>query len=116
MRGRGQSIALGTGTDHYQPAKKQFEITRRLLELFAEFRGLEFSITTKGTLILRDLDLLRRNGGPRALRYLGSSYSPSQSQLELPSAAAEASLQVPFALTPLSLPVAPTLVHFVSPL
>jgi DNA repair photolyase len=60
-RDRGQSIALGTATDPYQPAEKQFEITRRLLEVFAEFRGLEFSITTKGTLILRDLDLLRRN-------------------------------------------------------
>jgi DNA repair photolyase len=60
-RDRGQSIALGTATDPYQPAEKQFEITRRLLEVFAEFRGLEFSITTKSTLVLRDLDVLRRN-------------------------------------------------------
>jgi DNA repair photolyase len=60
-RDRGQPIALGTATDPYQPAERQFEITRRLLEVFAEFEGLEFSITTKGVLILRDLDLLRRN-------------------------------------------------------
>ena len=58
-RDRGQSIALGTATDPYQPAEKQFEITRRMLEVFAGFGGLDFSITTKSVLILRDLDLLR---------------------------------------------------------
>ncbi len=56
---KGLPIALGTATDPYQPAEKQFQITRRLLEVFAEFEGLSFGITTKGTLILRDLDLLR---------------------------------------------------------
>jgi DNA repair photolyase len=60
-RDRGQPIALGTATDPYQPAERQFEITRRLLEVCAEFAGLEFSITTKGVLILRDLAPLRRN-------------------------------------------------------
>lgn len=59
-RDRGLAIALGTATDPYQPAEKQFEITRRMLEVFADFDGLEFSITTKSVLILRDLDLLRR--------------------------------------------------------
>jgi len=58
-RDRGLPIALGTATDPYQPAEKQYEITRRLLEVFAEFDGLEFSITTKSILILRDLDLLQ---------------------------------------------------------
>jgi DNA repair photolyase len=58
-RDKGLPIALGTATDPYQPAEKQFEITRGLLEVFAGFEGLEFSITTKGTLILRDLELLR---------------------------------------------------------
>jgi DNA repair photolyase len=56
---RALPIALGTATDPYQPAEKQFEITRRLLEVLAGFQGLEFSITTKSALILRDLDLLR---------------------------------------------------------
>ncbi len=57
---KGLPIALGTATDPYQPAEKQFQITRRLLEVFAEFDGLDFSITTKGgVLILRDLDLLK---------------------------------------------------------
>jgi DNA repair photolyase len=58
-RDKGLPIALGTATDPYQPAEKQFGITRGLLEVFADFEGLDFSITTKGTLILRDLDLLR---------------------------------------------------------
>lgn len=58
-RDRGLAIALGTATDPYQPAEKQFRITRRLLEVFAGFEGLTFSITTKSVLILRDLELLR---------------------------------------------------------
>src|SRR5438094_7580731 len=59
-RDRRLPIALGTATDPYQPAEAEFRITRRLLEVFAEFEGLEFSITTKGaTLILGDLDLLK---------------------------------------------------------
>jgi DNA repair photolyase len=56
---KGLPIALGTATDPYQPAEKQFEITRRMLGVFADFEGLDFSITTKSVLILRDLDLLR---------------------------------------------------------
>jgi len=59
-RDRGLPISLGTATDPYQPAEREFRITRRLLEVFAEFEGLEFSITTKGAgLILGDLDLLK---------------------------------------------------------
>jgi DNA repair photolyase len=57
---KGLPIALGTATDPYQPAEKQFEITKRMLEVFLELEGLEFSITTKSVLILRDLELLRR--------------------------------------------------------
>jgi DNA repair photolyase len=58
-RDKGLPIALGTATDPYQPAERQFEITRRMLEVFAEFRGLDLSITTKSVLILRDVDLLQ---------------------------------------------------------
>lgn len=57
-RDGGQPIALGTATDPYQPAEMQFEVTRGMLKVFGEFDGLDFSITTKSTLILRDLDLL----------------------------------------------------------
>lgn len=58
-RDKGLPIALGTATDPYQPAEKQFRITRAMLEVIVGFEGLDFSITTKGTLILRDLDLLK---------------------------------------------------------
>jgi len=57
---KGLPIALGTATDPYQPAERQFEITRRMLEVFADFEGLDLSITSKSTLILRDLDLLTK--------------------------------------------------------
>jgi DNA repair photolyase len=58
-RDKGLPIALGTATDPYQPAEKQFEVTRRMLRIFAEFAELDFSITTKSVLILRDVDLLQ---------------------------------------------------------
>ena len=58
-RDKGLPIALGTATDPYQPAERQFEITRRMLQVIAEFRGLDLSLTTKSVLILRDLDLLQ---------------------------------------------------------
>ncbi|MGH9447989.1 MAG: radical SAM protein [Terriglobia bacterium] len=58
-RDGGLPIALGTATDPYQPAEQQFGITRRMLEIIAEFEGIQFSITTKSVLILRDLDLLK---------------------------------------------------------
>jgi DNA repair photolyase len=69
-RDQGLSIALGTATDPYQPAEKQFEVTRGMLKVFEEFEGLDFSITTKSTLILRDLDLL----APLARRHRFSAH------------------------------------------
>ncbi len=56
---KGESIALGTATDPYQPAERRYQITRGLLEEFARHRGFELGIVTKSNLILRDLDLLR---------------------------------------------------------
>lgn len=52
-------IAMGTNTDPYQPAEKQLRVTRQILETLFEYRH-PVSIVTKGTLILRDLDLLDR--------------------------------------------------------
>jgi DNA repair photolyase len=54
---RGQTIALGTATDPYQPAERHFEVTRSLLETLAETGGLSLALTTKSPLVLRDLDL-----------------------------------------------------------
>ena len=57
---RGERIALGTATDPYQPGEAEEGVTRRFLELVAQHRGVRLGITTKGAVILRDLELLRR--------------------------------------------------------
>lgn len=56
----GEGIALGTATDPYQPAERQFEITRSLLEVLAQASGLKLGLVTKSALVVRDLDLLRQ--------------------------------------------------------
>src|ERR1700704_2824868 len=52
----GQSIAIGTATDPYQPAERRFGITRAVMEEFARHEGYSLGIVTKSDLILRDLD------------------------------------------------------------
>jgi len=54
---RCEPIALGTNTDPYQPIEREWKITRQIIELLAECEH-PLTITTKGALILRDLDLL----------------------------------------------------------
>ncbi|HVN27330.1 MAG TPA: radical SAM protein [Candidatus Binataceae bacterium] len=54
------AIAIGTATDPYQPAERKYGLTRAMLEVFAQLSGLHLSITTKSTLVARDLDLLTR--------------------------------------------------------
>jgi len=56
----GEQIALGTATDPYQPIEKRALVTRSILEVMAEQRGLRLGIVTKSTLIERDIDLLRQ--------------------------------------------------------
>ena len=56
----GEHIAIGTATDPYQPAEKEFGATRAILEKMAEREGLSLSITTKSNQVVRDIDLLRR--------------------------------------------------------
>ncbi|MEM8497374.1 MAG: PA0069 family radical SAM protein [Pseudomonadota bacterium] len=50
-------IMLGANTDPYQPAEKKLKITRHILEVCLEHQH-PVSIITKGSLVLRDLDLL----------------------------------------------------------
>lgn len=54
----GDGICLGTATDPYQPAERKFEVTRKILSVFAGERGRTLSITTKSDLFARDIDLL----------------------------------------------------------
>jgi DNA repair photolyase len=57
---KGERIALGSATDPYQPGEAESRVTRRFLEMVARHRGVRLGITTKGALVLRDLDLLQR--------------------------------------------------------
>jgi DNA repair photolyase len=52
-----QPIALGINTDAYQPIEREQRLTRQALEILLRYRH-PLSIITKGSLILRDLDLL----------------------------------------------------------
>lgn len=52
-------ISLSGATDCYQPAEKQFQLTRACLEVALECRQ-PLSIVTKNALVLRDLDLLEQ--------------------------------------------------------
>jgi len=56
-RWRGDTIALGTNTDPYQPAEARYHLTRGIVRTLAECTN-PFSILTKSTLVLRDLELL----------------------------------------------------------
>jgi DNA repair photolyase len=55
---RGEHIMLSGVTDCYQPAERQFRLTRLLLEVMLEARQ-AVSLITKNALVLRDLDLLK---------------------------------------------------------
>ncbi len=50
-------IALGANTDPYQPAERRLNITREVLQVLAEFH-VPVGITTKSSLVERDIDLL----------------------------------------------------------
>jgi DNA repair photolyase len=53
----GHHIAMGTNTDPYQRCEAKYRLTRGIVETLAAARN-PFSILTKSTLILRDLDVL----------------------------------------------------------
>ena len=50
-------INLGSNTDPYQPIEREHLLTRRILEVLLRYRH-PVTLVTKGSLILRDLDLL----------------------------------------------------------
>ena len=58
--GAPEHICIGSATDPYQPAEREFGVTRACLEELARYDGLSVSITTKSNLITRDIDLLQK--------------------------------------------------------
>jgi len=70
-RWRGDHIAMGTNVDVYQRAEGRYRLMPQILAALRDFAN-PFSILTKGTLILRDLDLLRQAA---AVTRVGLSFS-----------------------------------------
>jgi len=64
---RCEPIALGSNTDPYQPIEREWKITRQLVELLAACEH-PLTITTKGVLVERDLDLLAPMAAKRLVR------------------------------------------------
>jgi DNA repair photolyase len=58
-----EHIAIGTATDPYQPAEREYGVTRACLEELAKREGLSVSIITKSDQIVRDIDVLQRVAG-----------------------------------------------------
>jgi DNA repair photolyase len=54
----GGHIAMGTATDPYQRAEGRYGLMKGIIRAMTDYRN-PFSILTKGTLILRDIELLR---------------------------------------------------------
>ncbi len=53
------SVALGTATDPYQPIEGKYQLTRRCLEALVD-HPMPTSIVTKGPLVVRDIDVLKK--------------------------------------------------------
>jgi DNA repair photolyase len=58
-RWQGEHIAMGTNVDCYQRAEGRYKLMREIIAALRDHAN-PFSILTKGTLITRDLDLLRQ--------------------------------------------------------
>lgn len=54
---RAQPVAISGVTDPYQPIERKLKLTRRCIEVFADFKN-PISIVTKNHLVTRDADLL----------------------------------------------------------
>src|SRR5438132_4776360 len=57
---RPDHVAIGTATDPYQPAEREYGVTRACLEELAKREGMSISIITKSNQIVRDIDVLQR--------------------------------------------------------
>jgi DNA repair photolyase len=60
-------LALGSNTDPYQPVERTLKITRAILEVLDAFNH-PVTIVTKGSLVLRDADILARMASRRLAR------------------------------------------------
>jgi DNA repair photolyase len=100
-------IMLGSNTDPYQPVERKLRVTRSILEVLAEARH-PVAITTRSTLLLRDLDLLApmaEQGLVTVMFSITTFDADLKRKLEPRSAAAEARLHAMRALHAAGVPV-----------
>ncbi len=75
---RGELILFSGNTDCYQPLETSYGLTRACLSVCVDYRN-PVSVITKGTLVLRDLDLLKRlNREARVCVYLSIPFSSDE--------------------------------------
>jgi DNA repair photolyase len=100
-------IMIGANTDPYQPLEKTHKVTRSLLEVLARSRH-PVSITTKGTLVARDVDLLAdlaRDGLTQVMFSIPTLDNEMKRVLEPRAAAATARLKAMRVLADAGVPV-----------
>ncbi|HYJ40343.1 MAG TPA: PA0069 family radical SAM protein [Steroidobacteraceae bacterium] len=100
-------IMLGANTDPYQPLEKAHKVTRSLLEVLLEHKH-PVSITTKGALVARDVDLLAqlaRDGLTRVMFSIPTLDNEMKRVLEPRAASAGAKLKTMRVLAEAGVPV-----------
>jgi DNA repair photolyase len=101
-------IMLGANTDPYQPVEKRLRVTREILEVLLQLRH-PVTVITKGTLVLRDLELLRELAAHN-LAHVAVSLTTLDAELkrtlEPRAAAPQARLKVIAAMAQAGVPVA----------
>ncbi len=79
-----ETVAVGTATDPYQPIEGHYKITRRSIETLTASRT-PFGITTKGPMVVRDIDVLvnaTRHAGCQVFMSVPSVDDTAWSKLE----------------------------------
>jgi DNA repair photolyase len=100
-------IMLGANTDPYQPIEKTHKVTKSLLEVFTRTRH-PVTITTKGALVARDVDLLAdlaRDGLTRVMFSIPTLDDDLKRVLEPRAASAAARLKAMRTLAGAGVPV-----------
>ena len=100
-------IMLGANTDPYQPLEKTHKVTRSILEVLLEHKH-PVSVTTKGALVARDVDLLAqlaRDGLTRVMFSIPTLDNDMKRVLEPRAASAGAKLKAMRVLAEAGVPV-----------
>ncbi|MFL5328311.1 MAG: PA0069 family radical SAM protein [Gemmataceae bacterium] len=102
-----ETISISGVTDPYQPIERRLKLTRRCLEVFAEFRN-PLGIVTKNALVARDKDLLgelAKHNAAAVFLSITTLDADLASKLEPRASAPQARLRAVRELTDASIPV-----------